>query len=184
MKNIFWLLTLITTLFSVCLPSKADAPNHYVKHLDVMDGLSQTYITSSLVDHKGTLWIGTKCRLNRYDGHRFLVYDSPDLDGDYIYSIYEDTSNRLWVATDAGLSKYDSWSDSFTKVSEKRIKKIFEFDGKTFFTSNDMLLVSDGLHLSEIQAPGLNWVVEVLTVEDKVFIVSDCLSSTGRIYEV
>ena len=173
MKNIFWLLTLITTLFSVCLPSKADAPNHYVKHLDVMDGLSQTYITSSLVDHKGTLWIGTKCRLNRYDGHRFLVYDSPDLDGDYIYSIYEDTSNRLWVATDAGLSKYDSWSDSFTKVSEKRIKKIFEFDGKTFFTSNDMLLVSDGLHLSEIQAPGLNWVVEVLTVEDKVFIVSD-----------
>ena len=66
-------------------------------------------------DSRGYMWFGTYMGLNRYDGHRFAVYDRDDLCGisDFIHAIEEDDNGDLWIGTDDGLVVYDYDLDTF-----------------------------------------------------------------------
>src|SRR5690606_352199 len=66
------------------------------KHFTSVDGLSQRSVTTILQDRKGYLWFGTRDGLNKFDGHKFIVYrhkigDVTSLSNNNIHSIYEDS---------------------------------------------------------------------------------------------
>ncbi len=79
-------------------------------------GLSDNRVTCIYKDRTGYVWVGTENGLNRFDGHRFLVYkpggSSKKISHAYINSIQQDQDNRLWVATQNGLNLVDPAADT------------------------------------------------------------------------
>jgi ligand-binding sensor domain-containing protein/serine phosphatase RsbU (regulator of sigma subunit) len=86
---------------------------------NVEKGLSQSAVSSLLLDSYGFLWIGTQDGLNRYDGYSFKVYrnnprDPQTIANNNISSISEDEKGNIWVATWNGLSFFDRSTERFT----------------------------------------------------------------------
>mgnify|MGYP001332733283 CR=1 FL=1 len=60
-------------------------------------------------DGEGHLWLGSLSGLARFDGQRFVIYDSettPALGGNLVYGLRTDPLGRLWVGTELGASIY------------------------------------------------------------------------------
>ena len=75
--------TLIIILFllaGVKLLSSEHCVNYSFTQLSIEQGLSQSTAQSILLDHKGTLWIGTKSGLNSYtqEGIKTYLHHSGD----------------------------------------------------------------------------------------------------------
>jgi ligand-binding sensor domain-containing protein/signal transduction histidine kinase/AraC-like DNA-binding protein len=102
--------------------------HHYCKsqelrfnQLMTKNGLSQNSIFAIAQDSRGFMWYGSRFGLNRYDGHRFLLYkssssDTTTLSDDYILSIHNDSKHVLWVGTSNGLNKFDPIKNSFKRI--------------------------------------------------------------------
>lgn len=103
---------LLASLFVA--PVRAQSPpTQYVTMVwHTEQGLPQNSVNVMLQDQRGYLWIGTFGGLTRFDGQRFAVFDSPDmqsLGNNGILSLYESRSGVLWVGTlDTGLIRLDS----------------------------------------------------------------------------
>ena len=70
------------------------------------DGLPQNTVTAITQTHDGYLWIGTLGGLARFDGERFLNFDSgstPMLPDTRISALFEDRDGTLWIGHDTGL---------------------------------------------------------------------------------
>ncbi|PXY01705.1 hybrid sensor histidine kinase/response regulator [Marinifilum breve] len=103
MKKIFLLLVL---LFDILM---CQAQDIYFDHLDLKDGLSQISVTTIEQDHLGTMWIGTRDGLNRYNGYEIDVFrhdrENPNsLLGNNIRDLKINTKNQIWILTWEGLS--------------------------------------------------------------------------------
>jgi ligand-binding sensor domain-containing protein/serine phosphatase RsbU (regulator of sigma subunit) len=90
-----------------------------VESFNIDNGLSQSNVTSLLLDSYGFLWVGTQDGLNRYDGYSFKAYrnnplDDTSLSNNNILSICEDNEGNLWVGTWYGLSVFDRSTETFT----------------------------------------------------------------------
>jgi ligand-binding sensor domain-containing protein/two-component sensor histidine kinase len=92
--------------------------------LTINDGLSQGMINCIIQDRFGFMWFATRDGLNRYDGHRFVVYqhnpsDSTSLIDNFIQTIFEDSKGRLWIGTGSkGIELFDREKDNFIHLSE------------------------------------------------------------------
>jgi ligand-binding sensor domain-containing protein/signal transduction histidine kinase len=65
------------------------------------EGLPQNVVHALAQDHNGYLWVGTQNGLCRFDGVRFVVFNSgntPQLGGSHIYALAA-ASDGLWVGT-------------------------------------------------------------------------------------
>ncbi|WP_282332510.1 hybrid sensor histidine kinase/response regulator transcription factor [Pinibacter soli] len=83
-------------------------------------GLSNSTVLSIYQDQKGFIWLGTVDGLNKYDGHKTIVYqkkpiDSTSISGNYISGIQEDANHDLWVGTSTGLNKFSTTTNKFTR---------------------------------------------------------------------
>ena len=79
--------------------------DYLFKHLTTANGLLSNQVGAIQQDNKGFFWIGTQTGLQRYDGKRFITYQSDvhnaeALHNDWINAIYEDSKKRLWIGTD------------------------------------------------------------------------------------
>jgi ligand-binding sensor domain-containing protein len=77
---------------------------------DVSRPVNPNYISSSLFDRQGRLWVGTMGGgLARFDGTRWSSYTTKEgLSGDVIYAMALDRKrNVLWIGTNGGVSRYD-----------------------------------------------------------------------------
>ncbi|MEO6819454.1 MAG: two-component regulator propeller domain-containing protein, partial [Ginsengibacter sp.] len=87
----------------------------------------------------GFFWIGTQTGLQRYDGKRFVTYQSDihneeALHNDWINAIYEDSKKRLWIGTDqdgpyllnTSTGKFFNYNIHLPPVAEK-ISGIWQF---------------------------------------------------------
>src|SRR4029079_2609027 len=84
--------------------------------------LSSNTVKVIYKDRSGSLWIGTKEGLNRYDrvSKQFIVYrndpgNSASLSSNDVKTIIEDDAGMLWVGTmGGGLNRFDRRSNTFT----------------------------------------------------------------------
>jgi signal transduction histidine kinase/ligand-binding sensor domain-containing protein len=81
------------------------APNFVTRVWLREDGLPQNKVSAVLQTHEGYLWIGTYNGLARFDGVRFVCYDSgntPELADSLVTSLFEDQDGTLWIGHETG----------------------------------------------------------------------------------
>mgnify|MGYP002094448988 FL=1 len=163
--------TLIIILFllaGVKLLSSEHCVNYSYTQLSIEQGLSQSTAQSILLDHKGTLWIGTKSGLNSYtqEGIKTYLHHSGDphsLPSNYINHLTEDSLGNFWIATSKGLALYDDEQDQFNTVNFSIIYSSVGVEGGMWFGSENAIHCYDykskelkTIHIEKEEGKGIN----------------------------
>ena len=163
--------TLIIILFllaGVKLLSSEHCVNYSFTQLSIEQGLSQSTAQSILLDHKGTLWIGTKSGLNSYtqEGIKTYLHHSGDphsLPSNYINHLTEDSLGNFWIATSKGLALYDDEQDQFNTVNFSIIYSSVGVEGGMWFGSENAIHCYDykskelkTIHIEKEAGKGIN----------------------------
>ena len=163
--------TLIIILFllaGVKLLSSEHCVNYSFTQLSIEQGLSQSTAQSILLDHKGTLWIGTKSGLNSYtqEGIKTYLHHSGDphsLPSNYINHLTEDSLGNFWIATSKGLALYDDEQDQFNTVNSSIIYSSVGVEGGMWFGSVNAIHCYDykskelkTIHIEKEEGKGIN----------------------------
>lgn len=163
--------TLIIILFllaGVKLLSSEHCVNYSFTQLSIEQGLSQSTAQSILLDHKGTLWIGTKSGLNSYtqEGIKTYLHHSGDphsLPSNYINHLTEDSLGNFWIATSEGLALYDDEQDQFNTVNFSIIYSSVGVEGGMWFGSENAIHCYDykskelkTIHIEKEEGKGIN----------------------------
>lgn len=143
--------TLIIILFlwaDTKLFSSEHSVNYSFTQLSIEQGLSQATVQSILLDHKGTLWIGTQNGLNSYtqEGIKTYLHHSDDphsLPSNYINHLTEDSLGNLWIATPKGLALYDAEQDRFNTIISQAIYSSIKVKGGIWFGSENTIYCYD-----------------------------------------
>jgi len=83
----------------------APAQQYFARHWQVDEGLPQNAVTAIVQTRDGYLWLGTYGGLVRFDGIRFVAFNSgntPELVNSRITSLFEDAEGRLWIGHETG----------------------------------------------------------------------------------
>lgn len=72
------------------------------RSFSIDQGLSQSEVTTMIMDRDGFMWLGTQDGLNRYDGYHFEIFrhdprNPNTLSGNLIHSLSEDKNGSIWV---------------------------------------------------------------------------------------
>lgn len=119
------------------------AANYKFYHLDSKRGLPHQQVEALEFDADGTLWIGTRNGLSRYDGYDIRTYfhtdDARSLRHNLVHALHVDRRQRLWVCTETGICRYCPETDDFRCYSEP--EGLFwsmaeDADGRIFFGGN------------------------------------------------
>ena len=163
--------TLIIILFllaGVKLLSSEHCVNYSFTQLSIEQGLSQSTAQSILLDHKGTLWIGTKSGLNSYtqEGIKTYLHHSGDphsLPSNYINHLTEDSLGNFWIVTSKGLALYDDEQDQFNTVNFSIIYSSVGVEGGMWFGSENAIHCYDykskelkTIHIEKEEGKGIN----------------------------
>ena len=163
--------TLIIILFllaGVKLLSSEHCVNYSFTQLSIEQGLSQSTAQSILLDHKGTLWLGTKSGLNSYtqEGIKTYLHHSGDphsLPSNYINHLTEDSLGNFWIATSKGLALYDDEQDQFNTVNFSIIYSSVGVEGGMWFGSENAIHCYDykskelkTIHIEKEEGKGIN----------------------------
>src|SRR5579863_9277257 len=107
LRRLAW--TLLICLSPLCdLPAHAEdtsSSNYFLRSWKTDSGLPDNAVSAILQTHDGYLWLGTYAGLARFDGVRFVVFNSaqePGLQSDRITSLSEDAAGALWVGQEGG----------------------------------------------------------------------------------
>lgn len=124
-------LFLVPISFFLCFEFLHAQPRIRFNHITTEIGLTSNFVTSTLQDKEGFLWIATHSGLNRFDGYQFKKYihdvkDSSTVSSNQINTLFEDRKGNLWVGTYGfGICRYNQANDRFVRFAEK--KKIYVF---------------------------------------------------------
>lgn len=80
-------------------------PNYFLRSWKTESGLPDNAVTAAAQTRDGYLWFGTYGGLARFDGARFVVFNSatePGLQSDRITSLSEDADGVLWIGHERG----------------------------------------------------------------------------------
>ena len=164
------LIIILFLLAGVKLLSSEHCVNYSFTQLSIEQGLSQSTAQSILLDHKGTLWIGTKSGLNSYtqEGIKTYLHHSGDphsLPSNYINHLTEDSLGNFWIATSKGLALYDDEQDQFNTVNSSIIYSSVGVEGGMWFGSENAIHCYDykskelkTIHIEKEEGKGINLV--------------------------
>ena len=97
---------LLVVLLLHTLTFPACGVRQYFVHLwQTEDGLPQNAITAIVQTRDGYIWLGTYAGLVRFDGVRFVLFDSSTtaaMKSSRVTSLYEDSSGALWIGHETG----------------------------------------------------------------------------------
>ena len=101
-----WIPALLAGALALSAPAWAERLP--VRAYTVDDGLAGDEINTILQDSRGYLWIGTDTGLSRFDGTRFVDYDSRQgLPSPHVTALLEAANGSLLVGTTGGLARLD-----------------------------------------------------------------------------
>lgn len=123
-----------------CITIAKATPEYYFKQISLKDGLSESMVKCVLMDHEGTIWIGTQFGLNCFDREHVKNYyheekDINSIPDNDICFLVEDSLQNLWIATARGLVLYNKEKDCFVPVDS---------GGSRLYVSS-YVLMQDGL---------------------------------------
>ena len=149
-----WLLLVIGLVDAAARQTLHSDPDYVIDVWDTEDGLPQNSVTSIVQTKDGYLWMGTFAGLVRFDGVRFVVFDTqntPEFPNNSIIRLFIDSQESLWISTTHGMVRYsggqftgfpavrgfpDGHADSITEQNGRLLfttsnRKMFEFaDGR------------------------------------------------------
>ncbi|TKG96549.1 hybrid sensor histidine kinase/response regulator [Puteibacter caeruleilacunae] len=176
-------LVCVIFILTIVVVSKMVLANDFlIKQFSIKEGLSQVSVLTSLKDHKGYMWFGTRNGLNRFDGHNFEKFvnkpnDTTSLSNNFIYSIIEDRNNRIWVGTEGGLCLYNELTNSFIRFGrDQNEKNTISHNSvvKLFCDSRNRIWVGtvQGLNLYDEKSGGFIPVSNCKTTEDENYFIT------------
>ena len=109
----------ILCLFSQFMNARDYNPANYAfAKINGEIGLSHNGVKAIIQDSDGFIWLGTKNKLNRYDGVSIKIFNCEDSvlgrKDNSISSLYEDNNKIIWVGTDNGIFLFNPLKESFT----------------------------------------------------------------------
>ncbi|MDA3892801.1 MAG: response regulator [Salinivirgaceae bacterium] len=111
-------LHLVVFVIITGLQLKANTNQIVFHHLNVENGLSQSWVGCIAQDSLGFMWFGTSNGLNKYDGYNFTIYThnkskKNSIVSNHVQGLEVDATGDIWVGTNAGLCFYDYQTDKF-----------------------------------------------------------------------
>ncbi len=104
-------------------------------HLTTQNGLSQLSITSIYQDETGSIWIGTREGINRYDGYNIKSFlplkNDLTIPGNIISTIVGDQNGNIYFACDGKLVNFNLKLERFTTLNIENVISIVK--GNRFF---------------------------------------------------
>jgi len=94
----------------------------YLHEADNPSSLSNNIVSRVLIDHAGTMWVGTYNGLDRFDprNESFVVYKQYPKSDDEVYANFaEDKSGFLWMGGWGGLNRFNPQTGQFTVYAHK-----------------------------------------------------------------
>lgn len=89
---------------------------------DDTKGLSHNFVTHTLKDKSGLIWVSTREGLNTFDGYNFK--EIPELKNHYVNTlIYDSVYNRIWVGSSTGLFLINLNTEQVTDCTAKSANK-------------------------------------------------------------
>ena len=107
--------------------------NYSFTPFSINQGLSQSTVQSILMDHKGTLWIGTQDGLNCFNGqnHNTFFHNADNklsLPDNNITLIAEDSMGTIWIASNNGLATYNILKREFILKRKEKFYGILQIN--------------------------------------------------------
>lgn len=174
---------LLLTVF-IIFAFRSNSQTHRFKHINSLDGISQSEVFTIYKDKLGYMWFGTVDGLNKYDGYSITIFNtnkkSPfSLSNNTIMSLAEDRFNRMWIGTDDGLCVYNQLDEKIYKVVIDSTLKV-NLSIKVILYFEDFLFVgtSNGLYYTKLkQNQAISEIyfnkIEKFTNRNNTFVVSD-----------
>jgi signal transduction histidine kinase/ligand-binding sensor domain-containing protein len=80
-------------------------PNYISRFWQTADGLPHSSVTAVLQSHQGSIWLGTRGGLARFDGERFTTFDgsnTPQMQSPHVTCLFEGDDGALWIGHESG----------------------------------------------------------------------------------
>ena len=122
---------------------------HAYLSISVEDGLSHPNVTALAYDRRGSLWIGTKNGLNRFDRQEITVFrsrmeDPSTLPDNLIHSLAEGSGGQLWILCDNGVVRYLPEEDRFETLCTDDAFCVLPLEDRVYVGSSARILEDDG----------------------------------------
>ncbi|QGQ95968.1 GHKL domain-containing protein [Paenibacillus psychroresistens] len=169
-KGITWFGTLDSGLYK--LDSIHNRFDHFPIYPEFSNNLGSNSVSSLLKDKSGSIWVGTKGGLEKFNPikdsfERFTQTEG--LSNNLIWGIVEDNSDNLWFSNTKGLSKLNPKTMSFHNYEQADGLQSNTFVVRSFLKTNDGALFFGGYN-------GFNWIRPEL-LEDSHFTPSIVIHS-------
>src|SRR5689334_10945400 len=98
-------INLILLFLLVAVYGWGQLPEQYAyTHYRLSDGLASNVVNNMVQDERGFLWLATNNGLQRFDGNKFITFNSNATDAtalptDEVTQVYLDRKHNLWVTT-------------------------------------------------------------------------------------
>ncbi|REE01144.1 hybrid sensor histidine kinase/response regulator transcription factor [Marinoscillum furvescens] len=126
------------------------------EHLGLEEGLSQISVMSISQDKYGSIWLGTRNGLNRYDGKKVTIYrtsDSrPSLIENQIQTLLSEDS-LIWVHTPNSISAFNLHTETFRNYPLTGISSFYLINNNLWVATADRLFLLDPLSGTFHQTP-------------------------------
>jgi len=132
---------IVVALLLILMIVVAKGQDVYFDHLDLKNGLSQISVTALEQDKLGTMWIGTRDGLNRYNGYEIDVFrhnrqDTSSLLGNNIRDLKVDANNKLWILTAEGISNINLQNEELINFPNQNVSCFYISDKNNWVGTN------------------------------------------------
>ena len=138
-------LTILFCLLATTLFAFSQKPDITFRHITTDEGLSQFSVNNLYADEWGTLWIGTREGLNRYNGNDIKTYklekNNPNsLFCNNVLRIVGNGDGKVYLLCTDGVAEFNMLTQTFTTLLEGNINSIY-FNKKLYIGKKDEVYI-------------------------------------------